>query len=309
VVERLVCDGYAVRALLRYTAQRSWGNLRWVREDIRQAIEPYHGDIRDSDAVRQALQGVTQVFHLAALIGIPYSYQHPREVTDVNVIGTLNILQAAREQPIERLIITSTSEVYGTAQQVPIPETHPLQPQSPYAASKVAADALALSFHQVYGIPLVVVRPFNAFGPRQSTRAIIPTVISQALAGEAVVVGSTAPRRDFTFVTDTADAFLRAANSADAIGKVFNVGTGVDVSVGELIGLVGKLVGKRLRVVTEQRRIRPEASEVKRLCADARQAEIVIGWRPQVSLTDGLQRTIEWWSRHTSLEQVGEYAV
>ncbi|MBI3087433.1 MAG: SDR family NAD(P)-dependent oxidoreductase [Candidatus Omnitrophica bacterium] len=316
LVERLVAEGYAVRAFLRYTSQRSWGNLQEAGPEVLSAVEPYYADIRDGDAVRRALDGVSILFHLAALMGIPYSYLHPREVVDVNVMGTLNVLQAAREAGVQRLIVTSTSEVYGTAQQVPIPETHPLHPQSPYAASKVAADALAVSFHHAYGLPVVVVRPFNAFGPRQSTRAVIPTVISQALAGETVAVGATTPRRDFTYVTDTVGAFVRAAAAPEAVGKVFNVGRGSEISVGELIALVGDCVGKPLRVTTEARRLRPEASEVQRLCADARQAETVLGWRPSVSLAEGIRRTVDWWKRRAVErvgarpgERAGEYAV
>jgi NAD dependent epimerase/dehydratase len=308
LVERLVTEGYRVRALLRYTAQQSWGNAQHLAPEIRSAIEPYFADIRDGDAIRKALEGIEIVFHLAALIGIPYSYRHPREVTEVNVTGTLNLLQAARDARLARILITSTSEVYGTAQQVPIPETHPLHPQSPYAASKVAADALALSFHQVYALPIVVVRPFNAFGPRQSTRAVIPTIIAQALTRDTVTVGSTFPRRDFTYVTDTVEAFCRAAVAPEAIGKTLNVGTGTDASVSEIIALVGEHLGKRLRVVTEEQRVRPATSEVERLCADASLAHSVLGWRPQVSLSEGLRRTIEWWSR-ASLERAGEYAV
>lgn len=308
VVERLVTDGCQVRAFLRYTAQQSPGHLRELPAGVQASIEPYYGDIHDSDAVRKAMQGIDTVFHLAALIGIPYSYRHPREVTNVNVVGTLNVLQAARDVGATRVLVTSTSEVYGSAQFVPITEAHPLHPQSPYAASKVASDALALSFHDVYALPVVVIRPFNAFGPRQSTRAIIPTIIAQALAGETVKVGSTSPRRDFTYVTDTADAFVRAAAEPKAVGQVFNVGTGRDVSVGELITLVGRHVGKHLEAVTDEQRVRPEASEVKQLLADATRAQTVLGWRPRTALADGLKQTIEWWSK-MSLERAGEYAV
>lgn len=310
LVERLVEEGADVTALLRYTSRGQRGCLEFLAPAILECVRPVLGDIRDLDAVRDVVKRADAVFHLAALIGIPYSYAHPQEVIDTNVIGTANVLLAARENGnVERVVLTSTSEVYGSARYVPMDEAHPLQAQSPYAATKIAGDALGESFHRSFGTPVVIVRPFNAFGPRQSARAVVPTVIAQALSGGELRLGALDTVRDFTYVEDTARGFLDVARSAACVGEVVNLGTGRGVSIREVVRLVGEAVGRELHVVADERRLRPEKSEVSRLIADASKAERLTGWRPVVTFDEGLRRTIAWIADHLDLYRPQEYAV
>ena len=298
LVEALVKRGARVRAFVRYTSRGDLGALEQLDEQTRSSVEVVHGDLCRQDIVRAAFDGVSVAFHLGALVAIPYSYQSPDEVVAVNVSGTLNVLQAARHAGVRRLIHTSTSEVYGTARRVPMDETHPLQGQSPYSASKIGADKLAESFARSFELPVLTVRPFNTFGPRQSTRAVIPTIITQLLDDRRIRLGNLHPRRDFTFVTDTVAGFLRAAEVVELPWQEINLGTGHDVSVGEVLELIAGLLGVTPDVTTETERIRPTHSEVDRLCASNRRAAEVLGWAPQVSLEDGLRRTIEWVKAH-----------
>jgi NAD dependent epimerase/dehydratase len=308
LVEMLIREGVHVRAFVRYNSGHRAGNSRLLPSDVRDSVELYFGDLRDTEAVAQAMQGVDQVYHLGAVITIPYSYQHPREVFDVNVTGTLNVLTAARDQGIAQIVITSTSEVYGTAQYEPIDEKHPLHPQSPYAASKVAQDAMALSFRASYDLPVRIVRPFNTFGPRQSARAVIPTIISQALTRDVVKLGALHPTRDLTYATDTVRGFWLAAESEAAVGRPVNLGTGRSITIGELAQLAIKLTGRDVEIVTDQRRLRPEKSEVTRLRSNYALAKDLIGWEPLVSLEMGLQNTIDWIADHLELFDPERYA-
>ncbi len=309
LVEALLEQGVQVRAFVRYSSDHHIGNLRWLPAEKRAALEIVFGDLRDWDAVLSAARGVDAIFHLGALIAIPYSYRQPRDVVDVNVGGTLNVLLAARELGTPRLVITSTSEVYGTAQYEPIDEKHPLHPQSPYAASKVAQDALALSFYATYELPVRIVRPFNTFGPRQSARAVIPTIISQALAQDEVRLGALHPTRDLTYVSDTVRGFLLAAESEAALGQVVNLGTGQTISIGELARRIIALIGRDVPIVSDAQRVRPAKSEVLRLRSNNALARELIGWQPLVSLDEGLQRTIDWIAEHLDLFDPRRYAV
>ncbi|HLG71781.1 MAG TPA: GDP-mannose 4,6-dehydratase [Chloroflexota bacterium] len=309
LTEALVRAGASVRAFLHYNSRGDMALLSQVAPDVLSQVDVVFGDLRDSDHVRRVSSGVDCIFHLGALIGIPYSFVGPRDVVQTNVLGTLNVLEAARANDVARVVQTSTSEVYGSAERVPMDETHPLKAQSPYAASKIAADQLALSFHRTYGLPVTVVRPFNTFGPRQSARAVIPTIVSQALTSEIVTLGSTRPTRDLTFVRDTAAGFLAVAAYPEAAGEVFNLGTGEEISVGRLVELVAELLGRRLRVQEEERRKRPNASEVERLVADTRKCRERCGWRAQVPLRDGLQETIAWIRDNLVRYRTSEYAV
>jgi dTDP-glucose 4,6-dehydratase len=307
LTERLAALGADVRALVRYTSN---GRAGWLEElPDRNRVEIILGDVRDSNCVHEAMQGREVVFHLAALIGIPYSYRAPQSYVRTNIDGTLNVLQAARDLGTSRVICTSTSEVYGTAQYVPIDERHPLQGQSPYSATKIAADKLAESYYLSFGLPVSIARPFNTFGPRQSARAVIPTIVTQALSGSQIRVGSLHPTRDFNFVADTVEGFISLAGSRDAVGRVVNFGTGVEVSVREVAAMVGKLLGKKLTLLSEDQRIRPENSEVERLCGDATQARELLAWAPRVTLEEGLRQTIEWIRANLSCYRVGSYAV
>ena len=292
LTECLAERGAKVRALVHYNALGSTG---WLDESPwRDKIEILAGDICDRDSVRTAMQGAEVVFHLAALIAIPYSYRAPDSYVRTNVIGTLNVLQSARELGVGRVVHTSTSEVYGTARHVPIDEAHPLQGQSPYSASKIGADKMAEAFHLSFGLPVITVRPFNTFGPRQSARAVIPTIISQALDGGVVRLGSLYPTRDLNFVSNTVDGFLRAALEPAAIGRTVNLGSGREISIGDLAVLIGRIMDRRLEITSEDRRIRPERSEVERLLASNSLAASLLNWKPAVGLEEGLRRTIEW---------------
>jgi nucleoside-diphosphate-sugar epimerase len=258
-------------------------------------IDIIFSDLRDYNAVEGALKDIDIVFHLGALVAIPYSYVYPREVVETNIFGTLNVLMGStKNKKIKKIVNISSSEVYGSALYVPIDENHPLQAQSPYSASKIGAEKIAESFVDSYGLPVVIVRPFNAYGPRQSLRAIIPTIISQALVGNSIKLGSLAPRRDFTYVKDTVEAFIKIAESEKTIGRVINIGTNYDVSIGELIHRISKIMGKEIRVVQNKQRIRPKSSEVKVLKADNRLARKLTGWEPRVTLDGGLRMTIDW---------------
>lgn len=310
LVERLLADGEAVRAFVRYTSSGRAGWLETLSPRLRAGVEVVAGDVRDEGAVAAAMSGVGTVFHLAALIGIPYSFRHPRDVVETNVSGTLNVLLAARDAGVECLVHASTSEVYGSARTVPIDEGHPLHAQSPYAASKVAAEKLVESFHAAYGLPAVVLRPFNIYGPRQSARAVIPTVILQALAGDEIRLGTASPTRDFNFVADTVDAFVRAARRPAAVGRVLNVGTGREVAIADVVRVVGRLLGRgELRIITSEERLRPGTSEVTRLCADSRLAHELLDWAPRTTLEEGLYATIEWQAAQARREDPSAYAI
>jgi NAD dependent epimerase/dehydratase len=292
LVEGLVEGGYDVRALVRYNSQNSWHNLDRLAPSVLASVEVVAGDIADTFAVDRAVSGCELVFHLAALIGIPYSYVAPASYVATNVSGTLNVLEAARRHAVSRVIHTSTSETYGSAQYVPIDERHPLVGQSPYSATKIAADKLAESFHRSFGLPVTIVRPFNTYGPRQSLRAIIPTVIVQALTRDVLSLGSLDPVRDFTYVTDTVAGFVAAAEAPQAIGETMNLGVGAGVSIRELVDGIGDILGRRLLVAEDQARVRPQQSEVVRLVSENGKARQLTGWRPEVPLAAGLERTV-----------------
>jgi len=294
LVEALVRSGASVRALVFYNSLNSWGWLDDAAADVRGHFHVVAGDVRDLHFIRSAVHQCEIVLHLAALISIPYSYLSTAAFIDTNVTGTLNILQASRDCGVTRVVCTSTSEVYGTARYVPIDETHPLQAQSPYAASKIGADQLALSFHRSFGTPVVVLRPFNTYGPRQSARAVIPTIISQIANGaREVELGSLHPTRDFSFVADTVRGFLHAAVAEGAVGKVINTGSGFEISIGDTVRLIGQVMNTDVKITHCATRVRPQASEVERLCSDVRQAEVVLGWKPEYSGRDGLVRGLE----------------
>ena len=310
LVARLVAEGARVRAFVRYNSRGERGTLDWLDPALLTDVEVVAGELRDIESVTRAVAGTEVVFHLAAQIAIPYSYVNPRDFVEVNAIGSLNVAQAALATGVQRLVHTSTSEVYGAARSVPITEAHPLEPQSPYAASKVAADKLMDSFHRAFELPVTVLRPFNTYGTRQSARAILPTIISQALAGSALRLGSLHPRRDLTYVEDTVAGFVAVAEAGDeVIGRTLQLGTGTDVSVGELVELVGDLLGKELTVEQDSARVRPVASEVERLLSSPALAERLTGWTPSVPLRDGVARTIDWIERHPDRYRVGEYAI
>jgi dTDP-glucose 4,6-dehydratase len=310
LVERLVQEGARVRAMLRYTSRGQRGALDLVPENVLDNVDITLGDVRDFDAVREICRGADAVFHLAALIGIPYSYEHPQEVIDTNILGTSNVLLAAKElASLERIVLTSTSEVYGSALRVPMDEEHPLQAQSPYSATKIAGDALGLSFQRSFGLPVVIARPFNAYGPRQSARAVIPTILSQAIAGMSLRLGTLETTRDFTYVADTAAGFLAVAESDATIGEVVNLGSGSEVSIREIVRIAGEIVGRELDVESDEQRVRPKASEVSRLHSDSSKAAKLAGWRAQVPLDEGLRRTADWIREHMDLYRPREYAV
>ncbi|HWH44924.1 MAG TPA: SDR family NAD(P)-dependent oxidoreductase [Thermoleophilaceae bacterium] len=307
VVEGLVEAGDHVRAFVRYTSRGDRGWLDDLAPAVRDAVDVVAGDLRDPESVAGAAAGVDAVIHLGAQIAIPYSYLNPRDFVATNVTGTLNVLQAARAADLERVVHVSTSEVYGTPDEVPITEAHPLRPQSPYAASKVAADMLVHSFACSYGLRTAIVRPFNTFGPRQSQRAIVPTIVAQALAGEEVALGALDPRRDLTFVTDTAAGIVAVGLADAAVGRTVQLGTGGDVSVRELAMLAGEIVGRQLSIVHDPARIRPVESEIPQLLADNGLARTLTGWSPRVPLREGLERTIEWIERNMP-PRAAEYA-
>ncbi|UCD38298.1 MAG: SDR family NAD(P)-dependent oxidoreductase [Fidelibacterota bacterium] len=296
LVERLVSEGAHAKAMVHYNALGRWG---WLDESpAKDDVEVVAGDICDRDSVRQAMQGVDIVFHLAALIAIPYSYHAPASYVRTNIEGTLNVLQVSQEMGIERVVHTSTSEVYGTAHYVPINEEHPLQGQSPYSASKIGADKIAEAYHLSFGVPVVTVRPFNTFGPRQSARAVIPTIITQSLTAEKIYLGNVHPTRDLNYVANTVDGFLLAASQPGAVGQTINLGVGREISIKDLAQLIAELIGRSIPIESEEVRVRPTGSEVERLLADTTLAQNVLGWSPKVSLREGLGLTIEWIRDH-----------
>jgi NAD dependent epimerase/dehydratase len=309
LVEGLLERGQRVRAFVRYNSNANVGWLADVPQELTANLEVFHGDIRDARAVHQAANGCHRIYHLAALIGIPYSYLAPDSYVEVNIQGTLNVLNAARDLGVDQTVVTSTSEVYGTAVYTPIDEKHPMQAQSPYSATKIGADHLAESFHRSFDLPVIIVRPFNTYGPRQSTRAVIPTIMTQALWGNEIRLGSLSPVRDLVYVTDTAAGFVALADSADCIGKVTNLATGVGVSVGELAERITRLVGRKVPIVETDERKRPEKSEVFKLIGCASAAQSRADWRPRMPLDDGLSRTVEWIKRHADLYKPGVYSV
>ena len=305
LTERLVESGARTRALVRYTSSGSRG---WLETSPRLSdIDVHVGDIRDRDSMRKAFKGADVVFHLGALIAIPYSYDAPQSYIAANIEGTLNILELARDNGLSRVVHTSTSEVYGTARYVPIDEQHPLIGQSPYSASKIGADKMAESYHLSFGLPVVTVRPFNTFGPRQSARAVIPTIITQALAGREIKLGSLSPTRDLNYVADTAEGFMRLAACDAAIGKVVNLGSGSEISIADLARLICQLAGSKSAAVADGARIRPAASEVERLVADVTLARSLTGWTSTVGLEEGLRRTIAWFRENMRYYRPGEY--
>ena len=307
LVERLVQLGADTRALVRYGSSGSWG---WIDSSAaKDEIQVFVGDIRDPDSLRRAFQGVDIVFHLAALIGIPYSYYAPLSYMRVNAEGTLHVLQSALDAGAKLVVHTSTSEVYGTARYVPMDENHVLQGQSPYSASKIAADKMAEAFHLSFGLPVAVIRPFNTYGPRQSSRAVIPTIITQALTGAEVRLGNVNAIRDFNYVADVIDGFIRMAECGEAIGQVINIGTGKEVSISQLVTVIAGLLGKDIRVVSEDERVRPSNSEVERLCAQNSKARAILQWSPQYTLDKGLARTVEWVRGNVQQYRLGTYAI
>ncbi|OGP53880.1 MAG: NAD-dependent dehydratase [Deltaproteobacteria bacterium RBG_13_52_11b] len=308
LTEELVRQGEEIRAFVRYNSRDDRGLLEELPGEIRNQMEVVMGDLKDPDGVKKAVKGCGKIFHLGALIAIPYSYVHPFDFIQTNVIGTANLLNACLETAsVEKIVHTSTSEVYGTAHYTPIDEKHPLQAQSPYAASKIAADKLAESYFLSFNLPIATLRPFNTFGPRQSLRAVIPTIISQALEGKRIKLGNTTPRRDFLFVRDTVRGFIALGKCEEAIGKTVNVGAGKDISIEDVMKQIFGLMGKEGQVEIEDRRIRPEKSEVMQLLSDTRLAQAFFGWTPRYSLEDGLRETIEWYRQNLSRFKVGSY--
>jgi NAD dependent epimerase/dehydratase len=307
LAEALVREGHDVRAMALYNPFGSAGWLDSVSSGIRDSLEVVLSDVRDPYGVREAIKSVEIVYHLAALIAIPYSYRSPDTYVDTNIRGTLNVLQAVRDLGVEKLVHTSTSEVYGTARQVPIDEEHPLQGQSPYSASKIGADQIALSFHRSFGTPVAVIRPFNTYGPRQSARAVIPTIITQIAAGKREIrLGALAPTRDFNYVSDTVRGFQAVASSDCSIGEVINIGSGFEVSIGDTVRLIAEVMNAEIEVVADEQRFRPENSEVQRLLADNSKARNLLGWEPEFAGIDGFRRglakTAKWFCDQSNLE-------
>jgi NAD dependent epimerase/dehydratase len=307
LTERLVREGADVRVLALYNP---FGRYGWLDPEVHPEVEVLPGDVRDAERVAGAVEGRDVVFHLAALIGIPYSYVAPESYVQVNVQGTINVATAAHRHGVERLVHTSTSETYGTAITTPISEDHPLQPQSPYSASKIGGDMMALSFHHAFELPVAVVRPFNTYGPRQSTRAVIPTILSQLHKGaKEIHLGATSPTRDFNYVDDTVSGFLAVAGADRAIGQVVNIGSGREISIGDLVQLLIEITGSPAEIVTDTSRLRPAGSEVERLLCDNRRALEWTGWAPEVSLEEGLRRTSDWVREHLDELDTAGYAV
>jgi NAD dependent epimerase/dehydratase len=307
LTEELVRQGHMVRAFVLYNSFNSWGWLDSADEVIKKSLDVFAGDIRDPHGVKTAMKGCDVVLHLAALIAIPYSYHSPDTYVDTNIKGTLNIVQAARELGVQKVIHTSTSEVYGTAKFVPITEDHPLQGQSPYSASKIGADQIAMSFYSSFNTPVSIIRPFNTYGPRQSARAVIPTVITQIAKGERKIkLGSLHPTRDFNYIADTVRGFIAAAESDRSVGEVINIGSNYEISIGDTVRLISELMGASVEIETDQIRIRPDKSEVERLWSDNAKAKRLLGWEPQYAGKDGLRRglkeTIDWFVNPENLK-------
>ena len=309
LVAELVRRGASVRALVHYNSRNERGTLDWLEPEVTADVDVVLGDLRDVESVQQAAEGADTILHLGAQIAIPYSFVNPRDFFETNVLGTLNVAQAALRGGARRVIHTSTSEVYGSARTVPITLDHPIEPQSPYAASKVAADKLMDAWRRSYELPMTIVRPFNTYGPRQSARAVIPTIMSQALAGGTLRLGSLTPRRDLTFVGDTVAGLLAAADSDAAIGRTIQLGTGEDVAIGDIVELVGDIVGRKLEVELDEARVRPAASEVERLISDPSLAQELTGWSAEVDLRDGLARTLDWIASNTQRYRASDYVI
>lgn len=307
LVEELVHSGYSVRAFVLYNSFNSWGWLDHLPLDVQNELDIFSGDIRDPFGVKKSMEGCDRILHLAALIAIPYSYHSPATYIATNIQGTLNIIQAARECGVEKVVHTSTSEVYGTARFVPITEEHPLQGQSPYSASKIGADQIAMSYYHAFGLPVSIIRPFNTYGPRQSARAVIPTVITQIANGSRTLkLGSLHPTRDFTYVTDTAKGFKSILESDDTIGEVVNVGSNYEISIGETVEMIADVMGVKITVKTDDLRLRPKKSEVERLWADNSKVRNLTGWQPEYGGRDGFRRgieeTVRWFSDRKNLK-------
>lgn len=308
LTEELVKLGANVRVFLRYKSDASIGNLKELPKDILDKIDIVRGDLKNPDSVNRAVKGTDIIFHLAALISIPHSYEDPRDFIETNVVGTLNVLRSAHEYDVKKIIITSTSEVYGTARYTPIDENHPLQAQSPYSATKISADKIAESFYRAYNLPIVIVRPFNTYGPRQSTRAVIPTIIGQALAKDRIKLGSLHPKRDFTFVKDTVEGYIKVAESDKVIGEIINIGYGEAVSMGEIVEMIKKILGKKLEIETDEQRIRPESSEVDLLLCDNKKAKEKINWFPKTNFEQGIKETIDYIKENFNKFDVDKYS-
>lgn len=298
LTEKLIELGAQVKVLLHYNSRNNWGHLEYVAPDIINQVEIFQGDVQDPFAVQKAVDGCQVVFHLASLIAIPYSYVAPASYVDTNVKGTLNVMEACLKAGVSRVIHTSTSETYGTAIYAPIDEKHPLQGQSPYSASKIGADKIVESYYRSFDLPVSTLRPFNTFGPRQSARAVIPTIISQALASDVIVLGSLCPVRDLTYVKDTVQGFIKMAESERVIGEVINIGNGKGITIGDLANQIIALFDKNIEIRTEEKRIRPEKSEVMKLICDNSKAEAFMDWRPTYTLDSGLKETVEFISAH-----------
>ena len=308
LTETLVRNGYDVRAFVHYNSFSSYGWLDSCEPEIKKSLDVFAGDIRDPYGVKKAMQGCEIVFHLAALIGIPYSYHSPDTYIDTNVRGTLNVVQAARELNVKKVVHTSTSEVYGTARFVPITEDHPLQGQSPYSASKIGADQIAMSFYLSFGTPVAIIRPFNTYGPRQSARAVIPTIITQIVGGKKKIrLGSLHPTRDFNFVKDTVQGFIAAAESEHSVGEVINIGSNYEISIGDTVKLIAEAMNTDIEIETDESRLRPEKSEVERLWADNSKAKDLLAWEPfyggREGFERGLQETVEWFTDHDNIKR------
>jgi len=301
LTERLLEIGANVRAFVRYNSRNDWGMLELLTGEKTDQFEVISGDLRDGDTIRYIVKDVDIIFHLGSLISIPYSYIRPRETIETNILGALNILMAAKEYGVEKIIHTSTSEVYGTAQYVPIDEKHPLQAQSPYSASKIGADKIVESFYRSFDIPVAIIRPFNTYGPRQSARAVIPTIITQVLTRDKLFLGSLRPKRDYTYVKDVVEAFIKVAESSRSTGKVINIGSNFEIAIGDLANKIISLAGKNTEIITDPVRIRPRGSEVERLWCDNTKARKILKWKPKIPLDEGLKITIDWISEHINL--------
>ena len=310
LTEKLVQQGHKVKAFVYYNSFNSWGWLDTLPKEIMNEVEVFTGDIRDPHGVKEAMKGMEDVYHLAALIAIPFSYHSPDTYVDTNIKGTLNVLQAAREIDVSRLLITSTSEVYGTAQYVPIDENHPYQGQSPYSATKIGADRLAESFYRSFNMPITIVRPFNTYGPRQSARAVIPTIITQLLAGkEEIKLGSLTPTRDFNFVKDTANGFIEIAKSEKAIGEEINIATQQEISIGQLAEELIRQINPNAKIVCDEQRLRPENSEVNRLLGSNEKIKRLTNWKPQYTFEQGLAETIDFFKQNSDKYKADIYNI
>jgi NAD dependent epimerase/dehydratase len=307
LTEKLAAMGANVTAFVKYNSRNDCGLLEMLPKDNLDQVKIIFGDLKDSDAVRLAMNDVDVVFHLGSLIAIPYSYIHPRETIETNILGTLNVLSAAKECNVEKIIHTSTSEVYGTAKYVPIDENHLLQGQSPYSASKIGADKIAESFYKSFDLPVSTIRPFNTYGPRQSNRAVIPTIITQALTRKNIFLGSLYPTRDYTFVKDTVGAFIKVAESPNTVGQVINVGSNFEISIKDLTQKIASIIGSDAKIIVESSRVRPSKSEVDRLRCDNTKAKEILDWEPKIKINEGLKKTIEWIQEHINLYNTEKY--